>query len=98
MRATADLLAPALLALVLTVAVAPISGWLRTRGGRSWPGVAASAATATAILVGLGVATVLAIGRLVDLLPAYRAQFESLQADIRTGLARIGLTGDAALD
>jgi predicted PurR-regulated permease PerM len=93
LHAAADLLGPVLLALVLTIAVAPISRWLRGRGLRPWAGIAASAITASAILVGLGLATAMAIGRLVDLLPSYQPQFEAVRADVLDGMARLGLDG-----
>src|SRR3954451_22046597 len=74
-RAIEDILAPALLALVLTIAVHPLGPWLRSKG---WPGWAATTSlilTTYAIILGLAVLVVISIARFAALLPTYQQQF-----------------------
>jgi AI-2 transport protein TqsA len=94
MRAVADLLGPVFLALMLTVTVSPLTGWLSRRGTPSWLATAATATTVYLILVALGGALVASLARLVDLMPAYSNKFNELQADLSSALAGLGV--DAA--
>jgi hypothetical protein len=57
-------------ALMLTVAVAPLSGWLRRRGARARAGTAAAIATVYLILLAVGTAMPVSLTRPVALLPS----------------------------
>src|SRR3954451_24482360 len=75
LRAMEDILAPVLLALVLTIAVHPLGPWLRRKG---WPGWAATTTLVTTtylVILGLAVALVISIARFAALLPTYKQQF-----------------------
>jgi len=98
MRAVADLLAPVLLALMLTVTASPLTGWLRRRGTPSWLAVTATASTVYLTLFALGAALAASIAQLVDLLPTYADQFAALRADLAGALSGLGVDASAIPD
>jgi predicted PurR-regulated permease PerM len=78
LRAISDILAPAFLALVLTIMVHPLGPWLR---GKGWPGWAATTVLVTMtylVILGLAVALVVSVARFAALLPDYQDQFSTL--------------------
>ncbi len=80
-RAGAEIVAPVMLSLVLTIAVLPLWRWAK---GHAWPGWAATllalvAACAMVLVLVLG--TVLAITKLVELLPQYADDAQRLRGD-----------------
>jgi predicted PurR-regulated permease PerM len=90
-RAAADIVAPVMLALVLSIAVLPVRSWAHRRG---WPGWASALLMMTAaygivltLLVGLAVSVV----QLVALLPQYADRGDELTASARDWLADLGL-------
>ena len=90
-RAFQDILAPVLLALVLTVAVHPLGPWLRSKG---WPGWAATTALVTTtylVIVGLAVALVVSVARFAALLPSYKPQFDDLINQVNSWLKDMGV-------
>jgi predicted PurR-regulated permease PerM len=88
-RLGAEIVAPVMLGLVLTIAVLPLWHWAK---GHRWPGWAATllalvAACAMVLVLVLG--TALAIAKLVELLPQYADDARSLRSsgtDVLTGL------------
>jgi len=80
LRAVAHIAAPVLCALILTVAVSPLTDRLRRRGVAPWLAVAGTVATVHIGLVLLLGSLALSVARLVDLLPAYRDELASLPA------------------
>jgi predicted PurR-regulated permease PerM len=91
MTLVADLLAPVLLALMLTVTASPLSTWLRRHGAPAWAAGLALVATVYLVLFGLGGAVVLSATRLVDLMPQYQDQFAQLRTDAAQTLAGLGI-------
>src|SRR5262245_18096330 len=80
-RAVNGLVAPAFLALVLTLLVHPVRIWLQNR---KWPGWAATVACILAvygILLGLAAALVIATARFATLLPTYQDRLNDLIDD-----------------
>ena len=80
-RLGAEIVAPVMLGLVLTIAVLPLWHWAK---GHRWPGWAATllalvAACAMVLVLVLG--TALAIAKLVELLPQYAEDARSLRSD-----------------
>jgi predicted PurR-regulated permease PerM len=74
LRSVADIIGPVVLALMLTVTASPLSTWLRRHGAPAWVAAAALLATVYTVLAALGVALVLSVTRLVDLMPQYQSQ------------------------
>jgi predicted PurR-regulated permease PerM len=94
LRATADLAAPVVLALVLTLAVAPLGASARRRG---WPGWAA---TLLVLVAAYGIVLVLAVGlaysvvRLAAVLPGYVDDAKDTVAELRARLVDAGFDPD----
>ena len=90
MRASADLVAPVVLALVLTLAVAPLGAWARRRG---WPN---AVATILVVVAAYLIVAVLAVGlaysvvRLAAVLPGYVDDAKDTVADVKAGLVDAG--------
>ena len=79
-QATAWLLGPAFMALIIVIAVSPVQGWLRRR---SWPGWATSLVVVIlvyAILFGLALGIMISVARLATELPKYGDTFDDLVA------------------
>jgi AI-2 transport protein TqsA len=92
MKATADLIAPFFLALVLTIAAHPVGVAVRRRGLPGWVGTLACGVVVYAVLLGLALSLVVAAARFATLLPRYEAEFDDLLDDVR------GWLGDAGID
>jgi len=91
MRAFADILGPTLLALMLTIAVNPVTGWFRRMRAPTWLGVTSALLAVYAILLSLGAALAISIARRAALGPTYHDQFDRLLANVRTGLGHLGI-------
>ncbi|GID30859.1 AI-2E family transporter [Paractinoplanes brasiliensis] len=91
-RATAELLAPVMLALMLTVTASPLTQWLRRHGSPVWFAMLATIITVYVVLFALGSALFVSVARLIDLLPQYQAQFAGLRDDLVTGLSGLGVS------
>jgi AI-2 transport protein TqsA len=90
MRAAAGILGPVFLALMLTVTITPLSGWLRRRGAPAWVAVTATVAATYLVVIALGAAVAISISKLVGLLPSYTDQFDALRSDVAAGLGHVG--------
>ncbi|MFC4068738.1 AI-2E family transporter [Actinoplanes subglobosus] len=91
MRAVAELVGPVFLALMLTVTVSPLTGWLRRRGAPVWLAATVTIVTVYLGLFALGGALAVSLGRLIDLLPEYQDKFANLRDDLATGLGGLGV-------
>src|ERR1700712_2493857 len=91
MRATAWLIGPLFLALMIVIAAHPVQRWARRRG---WPTWAATLALIVVVYVGLlalaGVLLV-SVGQLATVLPQYSAQFDAMVAGAKQTLAGFGV-------
>jgi predicted PurR-regulated permease PerM len=91
MRVAQDILAPAILALVIAIAVSPVQAWL----ARRLPGWAAMITTIVVTFAGLGV-FVGAIGwslyQFGTQIPQYQAQFNALVDDIAQAAEDLGVS------
>ena len=97
-RGAADIVAPAMLALVLTIAVLPVGAWARRHGWPGWLGTLGALVTAYAILAALLIGTVVCLLRLVDLLPQYTDDAKDVAAKVHDGLSEVGLGTDTTKD
>ncbi len=98
LQSIASILAPAFLALMLTVTASPLGTWLRRKGAPGWAATLALMATVYLVLFGLGAALVVSAGRLLQLLPTYQAQFEDLANDVSTTLSSWGIDSKSISD
>ncbi|MFC7528677.1 AI-2E family transporter [Actinoplanes sp. GCM10030250] len=98
MRGVADILGPVFLALMLTVTVSPVTGWLRRHGSPVWVAMLATITVAYLILLSLGAALAYSVTQLIDLLPTYQAQFAALRDDIVSGLSGLGVSSNTMRD
>jgi AI-2 transport protein TqsA len=77
-RAVNGLVAPAFLALVLTLLVHPVRVWLQAHRWPSWAATVVCIVAVYAIILGLAVALVIATARFATLLPEYKDKFNDL--------------------
>ncbi|MTD55187.1 AI-2E family transporter [Amycolatopsis pithecellobii] len=91
MRATAWLLTPVLLALVIVIAVAPVQRALRRRGFPAWSATLVLLVLVYGLIIGFGLVVFVSLGKLVTLLPQYAGRFDELVARATDALARAGV-------
>ncbi|MEU4221837.1 AI-2E family transporter [Actinoplanes sp. NPDC026623] len=92
LRGVAHLIAPVFLALMLTVTVSPLSVWLRRHRAPVWVAMLTTVTVVYVVLFGLGTAMVVSVAKLLELMPTYQAQFDSLQADLASALSNLGIS------
>ena len=92
MRAIPGIIGPVFMALVLTITVNPIRGWLLRRGANRAVASLAVFLTVLAILVGLFVAAVVGVVQLATLLPQYSTQIQHELGGLQSWLAGLGVT------
>jgi AI-2 transport protein TqsA len=97
-RAAAGIVAPTMLALVLTLAVLPVGSWARRRGWPGWLATLTALATAYAILASLLVGTIICMVKLVDLLPQYAGQAKDTTDQVDKWMSSHGMSSASAND
>ncbi|GII97198.1 AI-2E family transporter [Sinosporangium siamense] len=98
LKAAAQIAGPAFLALTLTIGVNPLRSWLRRRGAGTWLVVALPLVVVFLVLILLVGSLVWSVVRLVDVLPAYTAQYESLLKFVTERVHSLGITPDQVKD
>jgi len=93
-RQFAAIVAPVLLALVLVIAVHPLTGILRRRGLPMWLATTITVLAVLGLILGLAAALALSIARLATILPEYEDDFAELVANLRSWLASLGVGRD----
>ncbi|MGY1707440.1 AI-2E family transporter [Geodermatophilus sp. SYSU D00697] len=88
------LLAPVLLAFVLTVTASPLVGALVRRGVRRGLAVAVTVVLVDGGLIAFTVALVVSVGQLATVLPQYADQWRQLVDDVRGALSAAGVGRD----
>jgi AI-2 transport protein TqsA len=96
LRSASGLVAPVVLALILTIAVTPLIGWARRRGWPSWAGSALAMLAVYAIVAFLVVGVALSVVKLAELLPQYAPSADQLKADVQGTLTRLGVSESQA--
>src|SRR3954470_10521428 len=96
LRASAEIVAPIMLSLVLTIAVLPLTAWARRHGWPSWCGTLLALVAACAIVLVLVLGLSLAVVKLVALAPEYAANSSRLQANGADFLSSHGIGGGSA--
>jgi AI-2 transport protein TqsA len=97
-RGAAGIVAPTMLALVLTIAVVPIGPAARRHGWPGWLATLASLVSAYAILLVLLVGTVVCLIKLVNLLPQYASSFDDLVTKVEKWMSSNGLGNESTSD
>jgi AI-2 transport protein TqsA len=95
-RSTAGIIGPAFLALVLTITVHPVRRALVRRNVPEWLVAIAVVVSVYLLLISVSVALLVSAGRLAQLLPQYRDEFDKYTAQISSWLASLGVTKDQA--
>lgn len=96
-RSAAGIVGPTFLALVLTVAVHPLRGWVARFGLPPWAGTLAGIVGVYLLLVGLSAALVIAVARFGTLLPEYQDDFNQLVQQATDQLTQYGV-GQGQID
>ena len=91
LRSTSELVAPAFLALVMTVSAHPLRAWLARRRVPGWLATSAVIATVYAVLAALILALTVSIANLAELLPQYQQDLQNLVSDAAAWLTRLGV-------
>ncbi len=94
-RAAAEIVAPTMLALVLTIAVLPVGPWCRRHGWPGWLATLTALATAYLIVLSLIVGSIICLIRLIDVLPEYAGDAQQITDNVDKWLSSIGLSSDA---
>ncbi len=97
-KAAAGIIAPSMLALVLTIAVLPIGRWARRHGWPSWLATVTALAAAYLILLVMLLGSIACLIKFADLLPSYASQADDLVKSAKDGLAQLGLSTGATSD
>ena len=95
-RGAAEIVAPIMLSLVLTIAVLPLARWARSRGWPSWLGTLLALVAAYAILLVLVLGTALAITKLIELIPQYADSAKDMTGDAESFLTSHGVDEQSA--
>jgi len=93
-RGIADLLGTVFLALVLTIAIHPLRGWLQGRGLPAWAATLVMIVTVYALLLAFALALVVATARFAALLPEYKDEMASTVQDVTSQLSRLGVADE----
>ncbi|MDA2892563.1 AI-2E family transporter [Mycolicibacterium sp. BiH015] len=91
MKASASILGPTFLALLLVVAVHPMRNWLRRKGLPEWATVTIALTAIYAVLLGLVASLVVSVARFATILPQYQGKFDELLGQARRLLGQYGV-------
>jgi predicted PurR-regulated permease PerM len=97
-KGAAGIVAPTMLALVLTIGVLPVESWARRHRWPGWLAVLLALVTAYAVLAVLLVGTIVCLIKLVDLAPQYTGEAQHLASEAQDGLKKLGLANDSTKD
>ena len=90
-QATAWLIGPAFLALIVVIAVAPVHGWLRRHGWPGWATTLVLILLVYGILLGLALGIIFSLARLGTELPQYASKADGLVNSATAKLAELGV-------
>lgn len=97
-KSIGSIVGPVFLGLMMTVAVAPVPGWLRSKGWPKWTAFLATIVLVYGIIVGLFASVIYCIARLATILPQYSDKFNDLIDDVQKALADHGVGEDKVND
>jgi AI-2 transport protein TqsA len=90
-QATAWLIGPAFMALIVVIAVAPVHGWLRRHGWPGWATTLVLILLVYGILLGLALGIIFSLARLATELPQYASKADDLVNSATAKLAALGV-------
>ena len=90
-QATAWLLGPAFMALIIVIAVSPAQGWLRRHGWPGWATTLVVVILVYAILFGLALVIIFSVAQLSTELPKYASTAQGLVSSATAQLAALGI-------
>ena len=90
-QATAWLIGPAFMALIVVIAVAPVHGWLRRHGWPGWATTLVLILLVYGILLGLALGIIFSLARLGTELPQYASKADDLVNSATAKLAALGV-------
>ena len=90
-QATAWLIGPAFMALIVVIAVAPVHGWLQRHGWPGWATTLALILLVYAILLALALGIIFSLARLGTELPQYASKADGLVNSATAKLAELGV-------
>jgi AI-2 transport protein TqsA len=90
-QATAWLIGPAFMALIVVIAVAPVHSWLSRHGWPAWATTLVLILLVYGILLALALGILFSIARLATDLPQYAAKSDALVASLTSQLAALGV-------
>lgn len=90
-KATAWLLAPTLLALVIVITIGPVHRWLRVHRVPAWAATLALIVLVYGVIVGFSLVVIVSLAKLATLLPQYASRFDELVSGATDLLARFGV-------
>src|SRR5687767_13541743 len=93
-RQFAEIVAPVLLALVLVIAVYPLTGYLCRLGLPKWLASTLTLVAVLGLILGLAAALALSVARLATILPDYEDRFVEIVDNTRAWLASLGIGPD----
>ena len=91
LKSISGLVAPAFLALVLTIGVHPLRGWLMRHGLPGWAATLVMILTVYAILLILALSLVVSIARFATLMPSYQQDMSNLVSEATAWLESVGV-------
>jgi predicted PurR-regulated permease PerM len=97
-KAAAGIVAPSMLAFVLTIAVLPVGRWASKHRWPTWLGTLTALIAAYLILLIMVVGCVVCLVKFVDLLPSYASEASDLAKEAEKGLDNLGLSTSATSD
>lgn len=95
LRSVSSIVGPVFLALMLVVAVHPISRYLRSRGWPAWLAGLTVVLAVYAILLGLFASIAFSLVRLTSILPQYSDKFDQIVHNAEQQLSKHGVTADS---
>ena len=90
-QATAWLIGPTFMALIVVIAVAPVQSWLRRRGWPGWATTLVVVLLVYAIMIGLALGVIISVARLATELPQYASAAQGLVNSVIERLAALGV-------
>jgi AI-2 transport protein TqsA len=90
-RATAWLISPALLALIIVIVVSPVHNWLRRHGFPAWLATLGLVLLVYGVIITFGLVVVVSMTRLAGLLPQYTDRARVLAEQATDAAGRLGI-------